>query len=102
MVEPFYILKGDELVSFYVTLGLSGILGICLTMFACLAYLVCEPLTVNVAGILKDIILTYLGFILFTDAHRSTIVAVGLGVSFLGGTLYMQRSYAISQKPKVA
>lgn len=56
MVEPFYTMKGDELIGFYSYLMMSGILGICLTLFACMAYLVCEPLTVNVAGILKDVV----------------------------------------------
>eukprot|EP00347_Sterkiella_histriomuscorum_P008457 403345027 len=101
MIEPLYTLQGDELINFYSLLLLSGLLGIFLTLFACLAYLVCEPLTVNVAGILKDVVLTYLGFLLFTDSHKSLIVAIGLGTSFLGGTLYMYRSYSITHKPKL-
>ena len=56
MTEPYYTLDGIEVYKFYGHLAMSGLLGISLTMFALLAYQVCEPLTVNVGGIIKDIV----------------------------------------------
>jgi hypothetical protein len=47
------------------------------------------PIGVNIAGICKDIFLTYAGFVLFDDATPSAIVVTGLLVSFLGAIYYI-------------
>ena len=50
----------------------SGISGIFITICSLLTVTVCGPSALNVAGSLKDVALTYLGFILFKDAVIST------------------------------
>lgn len=55
LVTPYYEFKGERLLWFYIYLGLSGVMGIALTMFVTLAYQVCDPLTVNIVGIFKDV-----------------------------------------------
>ena len=39
-------------------------------------------------GITKDILLTYLGFIFFPDAHLNSMVLFGLTLSFAGASIY--------------
>ena len=42
------------------------------------------PLSLNITGIIKDVFLTYAGFIFFDDANCTPCVMVGLAVSFGG------------------
>ena len=47
------------------------------------------PIGVNIAGICKDIILTYVGFMFFDDAMPNPLVVFGLLVSFSGASFYI-------------
>ena len=42
------------------------------------------PLALNITGILKDVFLTYAGFIFFDDVEATSYVLVGLALSFAG------------------
>ena len=44
-------------------------------------------------GNLKDVVLTYAGFILFSDANLTFLVGLGLFFSFLGAGSYALDSY---------
>lgn len=54
---------------------------------------VAGPIGVNIAGILKDIFLTYIGFLLFNDFIATGQVLVGLMLSFLGALYYVYVKY---------
>lgn len=51
------------------------------------------PLALNVTGILKDVFLTYAGFIFFNDAQLTTNVVVGLALSFTGAVLCVHSKF---------
>jgi len=66
---------------------------------------VCGPLALNIAGTLKDVGLTYAGFVLFDDVKVTNNVLAGLVLSFLGASYMVKFKYDQSQetaKPKTA
>ena len=67
---------------------ISGFSGILITMFNLLTVMLVGPLAINIGGIIKDVLLTYLGFILFSDATLTAKVAAGLLMSFLGAIIF--------------
>jgi len=65
---------------------------------------ICSPIAFNITGIkilffdlylgnLKDIVLTYIGFIFFDDTILTMMVATGLVLSFMGAGSYALDSY---------
>ena len=40
--------------------------------------------SLNITGILKDVFLTYAGFIFFDDVQPTPYILIGLGLSFIG------------------
>ncbi len=81
---------------FNILLFLSGILGIAITMFVMLAYTVCLPLTVNVSMVFKDVLMTWISFVMFDDQKATLVVIVGTGLSLLGGILYIRENYYLT------
>jgi len=51
------------------------------------------PVAVNISGTLKDVVLTYVGFMFFDDVKMTTPVLVGLVFSF-GGAAYISYTKA--------
>ena len=45
------------------------------------------PLALNITGIIKDVFLTYAGFIFFDDVKPTWPVLIGLGLSFAGAIM---------------
>ena len=79
---------------------ISGASGILITNTSLLTVTVCGPLAINISGTLKDVMLTYLGFIFFDDVTATPAVVLGLGFSFLGATYYSYSKYLEATKPK--
>jgi hypothetical protein len=71
----------------------SGCFGILITISATLTTAVCGPLALNIAGTLKDVGLTYAGFILFDDVKITTNVMIGLSLSFVGASYLVYYKY---------
>lgn len=44
---------------------LSGVMGIIITLGVLVVCTTCNPIAINITGILKDVLLTYLGFVFF-------------------------------------
>ena len=63
---------------------MSGCFGILITITTVLVSAVCGPVANNVSGTLKDIGLTYAGFVFFDDIKVTKSVLAGLGLSFAG------------------
>ena len=51
------------------------------------------PLSLNITGIIKDVFLTYAGFIFFDDATCTLCVMVGLAISFGGAIKTIVHKY---------
>ena len=70
------------------TLGLcifiSGIFGICITVFTMLTVTLVGPFAINFSGTIGGVMLTFVGFIFFDDATLTLPVAIGLVISFSG------------------
>ena len=58
----------------------SAILSLSIAVTAAIA----GPLALNITGIMKDVFLTYAGFIFFDDVEPTPYILVGLGLSFCG------------------
>lgn len=91
--EVFMIKDFDLRVRFIASLLLSGVMGIMITCSALMVVTLCNPVANNITGNLKDVILTYIGFIFFDDAILSSSVAIGLMFSFLGAAYYVFNAY---------
>ena len=78
---------------FLVTLGLSGLMGITVTLAIFIVNGIASPVAMNLSGITKDLFLTYLGFVMFDDAKMTLLVGLGLGLSFIGATSYLYKQY---------
>ena len=78
-----------------------GIVITCATLIVCT---ICSPVTSNIngnislskylsLGNLKDVVLTYIGFVFFDDASFTLMVGFGLLLSFLGAGKFVYDSY---------
>lgn len=67
---------------------LSGVLGILITLSVLMVVTVVSPIANNITGNMKDIVLTYVGFIFFDDATLTKTLATGLAISFAGAVMY--------------
>lgn len=54
-----------------------------------------------ILGTMKDIVLTYIGFIFFDDSTMTTTLATGLALSFAGAVLYPLDYYLKDSKKKL-
>ena len=61
---------------------------------------VAGPLALNVTGVIKDVFLTYAGFIFFDDTKVTSFVLIGLGVSFMGAIQTIVHKYQVSKGKK--
>jgi hypothetical protein len=61
--------------------------GILITIATLLTVTTCGPSALNISGTLKDVLLTYLGFILFNDVEPTNMIVAGLALSFTGATI---------------
>jgi len=72
---------------------ISGSFGILITISATLITTVCGPLALNISGTMKDVGLTYAGFILFEGVNATPNVLTGLSLSFLGASYMLYYKY---------
>ena len=72
---------------------LSAVSGIAITLFTMLAVSIGGPISVNISGTLKDVVLTYVGFLLFDDIQPTMQVQVGLVLSFFGALYYIYDNF---------
>jgi hypothetical protein len=72
---------------------LSGCFGIVITMTSILTVTTGGPLAINIAGILKDVGLTYAGFLFFDDVKATISVLIGLALSFSGALVFLGTKY---------
>jgi len=54
---------------------------------------IASPIAMNISGISKDLVLTYVGFTFFNDANFTQMTALGLFISFLGAASYFMHQY---------
>jgi hypothetical protein len=70
-------------------LFLSSFSGIALTVGTVLLSLTCQPVTMCVAGIVKDVGQTWAGFFFFPDVQVTKELLQGLSLSFTGAVVYL-------------
>lgn len=76
----------------------SGLMGIIITLSILVLISIGGPLMVNTVGILKDVALTYAGFIFFDDQKVTPMVITGLGISFAAATFSLVTKYQESMQ----
>ena len=84
---------------FLFCLAFSGIMGIIITCAVLMVCTICSPVAFNITGNLKDVVLTYVGFVFFNDAMMTLMVGIGLFFSFMGAGSYAFDSY-LKEKSK--
>jgi len=87
--QAFFSPKSD--LGLCLMLLLSGSFGIVILLASLITVTVCGPMAIVISGVFKDVSLTYVGFIFFTDATPTFLVKTGLIMSFSGAIYY---SYA--------
>lgn len=78
------MLDHPEASTFIYLVCISGASGIMITLSVLMCIKLAGPVAVNISGTLKDVVLTYVGFIFFDDVAMTTPVLVGLAFSFSG------------------
>jgi len=73
---------------FTVYLLLSASMGILITLSLLMVCTVVGPIAINITGNLKDVALTWVGFVFFNDVALTVMMGVGLFMSFLGSVIY--------------
>ena len=71
--------------------------GIMITISILMVITICGAIGPNLCGVIKDVGLTYAGFILFNDASMTPSVAIGLSLSFAGATYFLWDKYMEEQ-----
>ena len=72
---------------------MSSVSGILITVSSIMVNVICSPIAYNVTGILKDVVLTALGFLCFSDVELTQPLALGLVLSFTGAGIYSYNGY---------
>jgi solute carrier family 35 protein len=87
---------------FYFLLGVSCMSGITLTFSQNLCTVVNSPITTSITGNVKDVGLTFVSFLIFTDVVATPWLIVGLVMSLAGAFIYsypqIQESYKGEKK----
>jgi hypothetical protein len=73
---------------FWKLFGMSTVSGLIITMFTMVVVGEGGPLAINITGNIRDVGLTYIGFILFDDIKPTDMVLLGLAVSFTGSLIF--------------
>lgn len=68
-------------------------MGVLITLAVLCVVNIGGPIAVNVSGIIKDVFLTYLGFIMFDDQDFNAYVGFGLALSFIGAINWIYYKY---------
>lgn len=77
---------------------ISGSFGILITMTALLCVTINGPISMNITGIFKDVVLTYAGFLFFSDTKVTPSNIIGMSLSLFGASYYCYSKYSDSQK----
>jgi len=80
---------------------ISGSFGIAIVMTQLLTITICGPLAVNISGSMKDVFLTYIGFIFFENVNATPAILCGLTFSFSGAAFYSYDRFKNSQAQAV-
>ena len=72
---------------------LSGLFGISIEFSHNLAASLCGPFATTLSSCMKDAVLTYIGFIFFSDLEPTDAVMLGLALSFSGSAYYTFQKY---------
>lgn len=70
--------------TFQAALFLFSVVGALLSFSIACTVAIGGPLALNITGIIKDVFLTYAGFIFFEDTECTLFVMSGLAISFAG------------------
>lgn len=84
---------------FIFSICFSGMMGIVITLSILLVCTLASPVATNITGkdirrikriigTVKDVVLTYIGFVFFDGVHLTMNVLTGLGLSFMGAIAY--------------
>jgi hypothetical protein len=92
-LEVLEISDFNHKVWFITYICISGVMGIAITLSVLIVCTLVSPIAFNVTGNLKDVALTYIGFIFFEDANLTFMVGVGLLLSFIGSGAYIIDRY---------
>ena len=68
-------------------------MGVLITLAVLCVVFIGGPIAVNISGIVKDVFLTYVGFIFFDDQEFNFYVAFGLALSFVGAINWVYQKY---------
>ena len=78
---------------FVVYILISGVMGIVITLSVLMLITINGPISQSIVGNMKDVVLTWIGFMFFDDATLTSLVFCGLALSFLGAALYAFDQY---------
>lgn len=77
-------------------LFVSGCFGFIITMNILLTITLCGPIGMNIAGTMKDVVLTTAGILFFPDdITLSKSLFCGLGISFTGASYFSYNRYKL-------
>jgi len=58
------------------------------------------PIMINIVGTLKDVLLTYTGFVFLGEPKCTPVVLAGLGISFAGAAYSLKFKMKLVQQEK--
>jgi len=85
--------KGELDMTMISYICISGSFGILITMTALLCVTINGPISMNITGIFKDVFLTIVGFLMFSDAKVTQSTLIGVGFSLVGATYFCWSKY---------
>lgn len=94
--EAFELSTRDSNFMFYLFLSLNS--GIVLTFSQNLCTVVNSPITTSITGNVKDVGLTFVSFLIFTDVIANFWLVFGLVISLLGAFIYSYPQIKETQK----
>lgn len=97
-MELCNLIYEDTTKGFTCLICMSTVSGILITVFTVLVLRSGGAIATNITANIRDIVLTYLGFVLFDDKKPTILVLAGLTTSFCGALFFVYDKYRILQQ----
>lgn len=95
------IIEHSEEPHFQATLLIFSTVSASLSLSIAIAVAIGGPVALNVTGILKDVFLTYAGFMFFDETEPTLCVLIGLALSFAGAIKYVHSKFKTGKKNEI-
>lgn len=100
VLYDFAFKEGENHAEFFWLFGQSSVSGLIITIFTMIVISLGGPYAMYVTGNMRDVVLTYISFLIFDDLASSNLIIIGISMSFLGSLVFVASKMKEECNPK--